>query len=89
MADDSSSGHLGTRRPFQFGLSSLVWLVVFVACNLWLFSLGAWGGVLALVIDKHVLVAYLCMKARVDRRGHRVVMGTVRLSDRELRSRAA
>lgn len=55
-----------TSRPFQFGVSALMWLVVFAALNFWLFSLGAWGGILAVVIDKHVLVAYLCMKAEVD-----------------------
>ena len=55
------------RRPLQFGLASLMWLVTFAAFNCWLFSFGAWGGILAAVIDKHVLVAYLCMKANVDR----------------------
>ena len=57
-----------TRPPLQFGIASLMWLVAFAAFNCWLFSLGAWGGILAAVIDKHVLVAYLCMKADVDRR---------------------
>jgi hypothetical protein len=56
------------RNPVQFGLSSLVLLVLFAALNCWLFKFGAWGGVLAVVVDKHVLVAYLCMKADVDRR---------------------
>ncbi|MBI3469589.1 MAG: hypothetical protein HY000_41845 [Planctomycetes bacterium] len=60
-----------TRRPLQFGLSSLMWLVAFAAANCWLFSLGAWGGILAVVIDKHVLVAYLCMRADVDRRARK------------------
>ena len=58
-----------TRSRFQFGLSSLLWFVVFAAFNFWLFSLGSWGGIVALTIDKHVLVAYLCMKFRVDERG--------------------
>ena len=55
------------RNPLQFGLSSLLLLVLFTAINCWLFTFGAWGGILAVVIDKHVLVAYLCMKADVDR----------------------
>jgi hypothetical protein len=55
-------------RSFQFGLSTLLWLVAFCAFNCWLFSMGAWGIILAAVIDKHVLVAYLCMLAQVDRR---------------------
>lgn len=55
-------------RPRQFGLSTLIWLVVFAAFNFWLISLGVWGTILAIVIDKHVLVAYLCMVARVDQR---------------------
>ena len=63
-----------TRRPLQFGLSSLMWLVAFAAANCWLFSLGAWGGILAVVIDKHVLVAYLCMKADVDRRARKTIV---------------
>ncbi len=57
-----------THRSFQFGLAALVWLVVFAAFNCWLFTLGFWGGVVAVVIDKHVVVAYLCMLAQVDRR---------------------
>ena len=57
--------------PFQFGVSTLMAWVAFAAFNFWLFSLGAWGGILAVVIDKHVLVAYLCWKADVDRRGQR------------------
>lgn len=59
------------RNPFQFGLSSLVLMVVFAALNCWLFTFGAWGGILAVVVDKHVLVAYLCMKTDVDRRVQR------------------
>lgn len=55
-------------RSFQFGLAALVWLVVFAAFNCWLFTLGSWGRVVAVVIDKHVIVAYLCMIAQVDRR---------------------
>ena len=51
-----------------------MWLVAFAAANCWLFSLGAWGGILAVVIDKHVLVAYLCMKADVDRRARRTLV---------------
>jgi hypothetical protein len=46
----------------------MMWWVAFAAVNFWLCSLGAWGVILAVVIDKHVLVAYLCWAARVDRR---------------------
>src|SRR6059036_3264420 len=56
-----------TSRPVQFGLSTVLYLVAFAAFNFWLFSLGAWGVIVAVVIDKHVLVAYLCMRAQVDR----------------------
>ena len=57
------------RPPLQFGLSTLMWVVVFAACNCWLCShVYPWGLILAMTIDKHVLVAYLCMRARVDKR---------------------
>jgi hypothetical protein len=57
------------RHRFQFGLSTLLWIVVFMACNCWLCTrLYPWGLILAMTVDKHVLVAYLCMKFRVDRR---------------------
>lgn len=46
----------------------MMWWVAFAAVNFWLCSLGAWGVILAVVIDKHVLVAYFCWAARVDRR---------------------
>ena len=46
----------------------MMWWVAFAALNFWLCSLGAWGVILAVVIDKHVLVAYVCWAARVDRR---------------------
>lgn len=55
-------------RPYQFGLSSMMWWVAFSAVNFWLFTLGAVGIIVAVVIDKHVLVAYLCWAAQVDRR---------------------
>ena len=45
-----------------------MWCVAFAAINFWLFSWGACGVIVAVVIDKHVLVAYLCWKAQVDRR---------------------
>ena len=57
-----------SHRPFQFGISNMMWWVAFAAVNFWLCSLGAWGVILAVVIDKHVLVAYVCWAARVDRR---------------------
>jgi hypothetical protein len=56
------------QRPYQFGIAHLMWCVAFAAMNFWLCSLGAWGVILAIVIDKHVLVAYVCWAARVDRR---------------------
>jgi hypothetical protein len=55
-------------KPYQFGISNMMWWVVFAAFHFWLCSLGAWGVILAVVIDKHVAVAYLCWAARVDRR---------------------
>jgi hypothetical protein len=57
-----------SHKPYQFGISNMMWWVAFAAFNCWLCSLGAWGIILAVVIDKHVLVAYLCWAARVDRR---------------------
>jgi hypothetical protein len=56
-----------SRRGFQFGISSLMWWTLFAAVHCWLFSLGAWGIIVAIVTDKHLLVAYLCWAARVDR----------------------
>lgn len=56
------------RRRFQFSLADLLWLVVFAACNFWMFRFGPIGVIIAIVIDKHILVAYLCCSARVDRR---------------------
>jgi hypothetical protein len=53
-------------RAFQFGISSLMWLVVVAAIHCWLFSLGSYGIIIAIVADKHILVAYLCWAARVD-----------------------
>jgi hypothetical protein len=61
------------QTPVQFGLSTMMWLVAFAAFNCWLCSLGAWGVIVAVVIDKHVLVAYLCMRMDVDRRAARTV----------------
>jgi hypothetical protein len=55
-------------RPFQFGISTLMVWVAFAAFNFWLCSFGAWGVIVAVVIDKHVLVAYLCWRLQVDRR---------------------
>jgi hypothetical protein len=59
------------RYRFQFGIATLMWWVAFAALNCWLFSLGPWGAIVALVTDKHVLVAYLCWLAQVDRRSRR------------------
>ena len=57
------------QRPcYQFGLSSLMWLGLFAALNCWMCTLGRWGVILAIVIDKHVLVAYLCWRVRIDTR---------------------
>jgi len=57
-----------SERSYQFGLSTILWLVALAAINFWLFRLGPWGIVLAVVFDKHVLVAALCWSARVDHR---------------------
>ena len=65
-----------TRYPFQFGISSLMWLVAFAALNFWMFSFGAWGVILALAIDKHLLVAYFCMLAKVDQRKQTALFST-------------
>ena len=65
-------------RPYQFGISSLMWWVAFAAFNCWLCSLGAWGIIVAVVIDKHVLVAFLCWAAQVDRRERKAVSVEVR-----------
>ena len=55
-------------RPFQYGISTLMGCVAFAAFNFWLCSLGAWAVIIAVVIDKHVLVAYLCWRLQIDRR---------------------
>ena len=65
-------------QPNQFGISSLMWWVAFAAFNCWLWSLGAWGIIVAVVIDKHVLVAYLCWAARVDRRNSQPIAEKLR-----------
>jgi hypothetical protein len=54
-------------RTFQFGISTLMWLVVVAAIHCWLISLGPYGMIVAAVVDKHILVAYLCSLANVDR----------------------
>jgi hypothetical protein len=51
----------------QFGISTLMWLVVAAAIHCWLFSHGPYGIIVTIVVDKHILVAYLCWVARVDR----------------------
>jgi hypothetical protein len=66
------------RRAYQFGLSNLMWWVVVAAIHCWLISQGSWGIIIALVVDKHVLVAYLCWVAQVDRRVKRVGSNVVR-----------
>ena len=55
-------------RPLQYGISTLMTWVAFAAVNCWLCTLGAWGIIVAVVIDKHVLVACLCWRLQVDRR---------------------
>jgi len=55
-------------RPFQYGISALMACVAFAAFNFWLCTHGAWGIVLVMVIDKHIVVAYLCWRLQVDRR---------------------
>jgi hypothetical protein len=58
------SKRAGTR--LSFGIMDLVILVACCGLNFWLFSFGPAMGVLAAILDKHFLVAYLCMKLRVD-----------------------
>ncbi len=52
--------------------------VAFAAFNCWLYSLGTWGVIVAVVIDKHVLVAYFCWMARVDQPRQQLPAGQVR-----------
>jgi hypothetical protein len=51
----------------QFGISTLMWLVLAAAVHCWLFTLGPYGVIVTIVVDKHIVVAYLCWIARVDR----------------------
>jgi hypothetical protein len=57
---------MAKRNPMQFGLSTILWCVLLSAINFWLVTIGPWGVILAVVFDKHVLVAFLCWSARVD-----------------------
>jgi uncharacterized membrane protein len=51
----------------QFGISTLMWVIVAAAVHCWLFSHGPYVVIVTIVVDKHILVAYLCLIARVDR----------------------
>ncbi len=43
-------------------------LVAAIALNIWLFRQGPLWGILGLNVSKHVLIAYLCQAAGVNRR---------------------
>jgi hypothetical protein len=47
-------------------------VVAGVAFHFWLFRLGALWGILGLSVTKHVVIAYLCERLGVDRRGEHV-----------------
>ena len=50
------------RGRFQFGLRALMIGVAIVAVDCWLFTVGPLAAIVGMVVSKHVLVAYLCMR---------------------------
>lgn len=55
------------RPSLQLSVTSLLGLVACVALNIWLFRLGPLLGILGLNISKHVIIAYVCKVAGVDK----------------------
>ena len=55
------------QRSGQFSVATLMWVVFWVALHYWMFKLGALWAAFAIVLDKHVLVAYFCMKMHRNR----------------------
>jgi hypothetical protein len=52
----------------QLSVATMLGLVACVALNIWLFRVGVFWGILGLNVTKHVLIAYVCGAAGVDRR---------------------
>ncbi len=49
-------------------VAGMLGLVAAIAINIWLFRQGALWGILGLNVSKHVLIAYFCQAAGVNRR---------------------
>jgi hypothetical protein len=56
------------RPMLQLSVATMLRLVACIAFNIWLFRLGVFWGILGLNVTKHVMIAYLCGAAGVDRR---------------------
>jgi hypothetical protein len=56
------------RTNYQMSLLGMIGVVACVALNIWLFRIGPLLGILALNVTKHVLIAYVCQVAGVNRR---------------------
>ncbi len=51
----------------QMSVAGLLGVVACLALNFWLFRLGALWGIMGLNVSKHVLIAYVCQVAGVDK----------------------